>query len=372
MKRIILSLLLCASFLLPLFSQEVLVETYENNVDLWIILPYELFILSQTNPFTEYQITVQLKNNKARQVSVNEYTMQIPNHSWLADCAIPIKQSQALSAGAYSLNLILRNKVLGDKRNYARYFEVKNQATEIGAAFLLAERAGFEYIPSTMDMKKLTKLTLKQSFGIPASKIALICDNARYDVENPASPFQINIKDICASDSLQSFEVMLTEENIGYKNEGFLYKPWFSYSLKYSVKDQMAQLRYIANQNEWKVLRKVPKDTQNQAIESFWQAKDPSPGTIRNELRERFYQLVLKADDQFSVHKTMPGWKSDRGRIYIKYGDPDQIVNDAFPVGKAPSITWHYYRLNTSFIFTDERGFGQYTLRNKDDEYLDN
>ena len=49
----------------------------------------------------------------------------------------------------------------------------------------------------------------------------------------------------------------------------------------------------------------------------------------------------------------------------------DQIINDAFPIGRAPSITWHYFRLNRSFIFADERGFGQYRLRNKDEEYKD-
>ena len=47
------------------------------------------------------------------------------------------------------------------------------------------------------------------------------------------------------------------ESNIYYKMEPFLYSPWFSYGLKYSTGDQLAQIRYIATQSEWQVLRKV-------------------------------------------------------------------------------------------------------------------
>jgi hypothetical protein len=90
---------------------------------------------------------------------------------------------------------------------------------------------------------------------------------------------------------------------------------------------------------------------------------------VRNENRERFYSRVLRADELFTIHKRLSGWRSDRGRIHIKFGEPEQIVNNAFPIGEAPSIKWYYYRLNRLFIFTDERGYGHYTLRNKDEEY---
>ena len=53
------------------------------------------------------------------------------------------------------------------------------------------------------------------------------------------------------------------------------------------------------------------------------------------------------------------------GRIYIIYGEPDQILSDVFPVGRLPSITWYYYSLNKVFVFYDFRGYGNYELRNK-------
>jgi len=65
----------------------------------------------------------------------------------------------------------------------------------------------------------------------------------------------------------------------------------------------------------------------------------------------------------------LKGWKSDRGRIYIKYGEPDEVYNEVHPLDLKPYIVWVYYRPNLVFVFMDMGGYGQYELRNKDEEY---
>lgn len=371
MLRLILISLLLLIGLLPLLAQEIMIETYENRADVWMILPYEIFRFGKDDSSAEYQISLQIKNSRGVQVAVDETQIYIPNREWLRGAAIPIHRNYILATGSHTLNLGIRNRKLGDKQSFSRSFNIGSQATELGQAYLIAQRDGVSYIPDSMSLRHLDSLKLSQSFALGASLLSLNIDGERFLFQNPQSPFEIDLMEIARTDSISALRIELDEMNIRYHIEPLLYRPWFSFNLRYSLKDQMEQLRYVANQNEWRVLRRVPNNKFADAIESFWQANDPTPGTLRNENREFFYQRVMQADEQFSIHSRMKGWKSDRGRIFIKFGEPDQVVNDSFPIGRAPSITWHYFRLNRSFVFTDERGFGQYTLRNKDEEYLD-
>ncbi len=371
MAKKLFSLLLLGLLLLPIAAQEIIFERYESGVDIWIILPYELIHFGSGDASAEYHVSTQIKDSKGKQVAVKEQILEIPSRSWLQDAAIPIVQSHDLPTGSYSLNITLRNPKLGDKQNYERSFNVGSQATEIGQAYLIATREGFRYIPSTLAMGELQSLLLRLSFAVDAQSLSLTIDGNTHNFELSYSPFELDLKEITEQDSIAELSLAITEKNIRYQLEPLLYRQWFSFGIRYSLKDQLDQLRYVASQNEWRVLRRVPKNKYHNAIESFWQANDPTPGTIRNENRDLFNQRVQNADERFSIHKRMQGWKSDRGRIYIKFGEPDQITTDAFPIGRPPSISWHYFRLNRVFVFTDERGFGQYDLRNKDDEYID-
>lgn len=370
LRRILFSIILVLG-LIPLMGQEIMFETYDHGTDIWILLPYDLFHFGNNEDVAQYQVSLQIKNSRGSQVATDETQIMIPNREWLHGTAIPIRRSYDLSTGTHNLNLSLRNRKLGDKQNFNKSFNVGSQATELGQAYVIATRDDFSYIPENLELHNLQSLKLVHSFAIGASRLILELDQVKQLYDDPQSPVEIDLTSLAEGDSISSLRLSLDEMNIRYQIEPLLYRPWFSFNHRYSLKDQMEQIRYIANQNEWRVLRKVAANKHSDAIESFWQAKDPSPGTLRNEYREYFYQRVLYADEHFTIHSRLKGWKSDRGRIYIKFGEPDQIINDAFPIGRAPSITWHYFRLNRSFIFADERGFGQYRLRNKDEEYKD-
>lgn len=357
--------------IMPILAQEIMIENYDSGIDIWIILPYDLFQFGSDKDFAEYQISTQILNRQKKQVAIDEKLLQIPKKDWLGQSAIPVRQHYQLGYGDYELNLNLRNRDLGDRQSYSRKFQIGTRYTEIGQAYLVAAREGVSYIPAALALAEVDSLKLHHSFTLPAESLKINLDDETYSFEYPQSPFELDLKSITGQDSVNTMVIALTEMNIRYNLEPLLYRPWFSFNILYSKKDQLHQLRYLASQNEWNVLSKVPKDKYHEAIESFWQANDPTLGTLRNENRELFNHRVMIADQRYTIHKRLQGWRSDRGRIYIKFGEPDQITSDAFPIGRDPSISWHYFRLNRTFVFVDEKGFGQYTLRNKEDEYLD-
>jgi GWxTD domain-containing protein len=73
------------------------------------------------------------------------------------------------------------------------------------------------------------------------------------------------------------------------------------------------------------------KDESEHFIEQFWLRRDPTPGTPENEFKEEHYRRIAYANEHYA--SKIPGWKTDRGRIYITYGPPDEI--DSHPSGGA-------------------------------------
>ena len=87
-------------------------------------------------------------------------------------------------------------------------------------------------------------------------------------------------------------------------------------------------IRYIAQKDELKTFKKLKKDTDRALfIDRFWARRDPTPETLQNEYRQIFWERVKGANDLF-LDSAGPGWKTDRGKIYILYGPPTKIEED--------------------------------------------
>ena len=81
---------------------------------------------------------------------------------------------------------------------------------------------------------------------------------------------------------------------------------------------------YIITDEERSAFTRLQTDEEReQFIENFWLRRDPSPDTVENEFREEHYRRIAYANEHFA--SGIPGWKTDRGRIYITYGPPDEI-----------------------------------------------
>jgi GWxTD domain-containing protein len=87
---------------------------------------------------------------------------------------------------------------------------------------------------------------------------------------------------------------------------------------------------YIITDEEKQAFKRLKTDEERQQfVEQFWLRRDPTPDTEENEFKEEHYRRIAYANDHYA--SGIPGWKTDRGMIYIKYGPPDEI--DAHPSG---------------------------------------
>lgn len=125
----------------------------------------------------------------------------------------------------------------------------------------------------------------------------------------------------------------------------------------------VAQLSLIERGSELKSIRKALEDTPeivDSLIELFWAVKDPTPNTKLNEFREEFYRRIAIANIRFRSSRT--GWKSDRGRIYIIYGEPNDTESHPFDLDNRAYEIWYYYSPKRTFYFEDRWGDGTYEL----------
>ena len=83
-------------------------------------------------------------------------------------------------------------------------------------------------------------------------------------------------------------------------------------------------VRYIITPEERKAFVQMATDEERENfIESFWMRRDPTPDSMENEYKEEHYRRIAYANDRYA--SGIPGWRTDRGRIYIAYGPPDEI-----------------------------------------------
>lgn len=97
----------------------------------------------------------------------------------------------------------------------------------------------------------------------------------------------------------------------------------------------------------------------------FWRRRDPDPSTPRNEARDEFYRKIDYANRTFREGGRNPqaGWRSDRGRIYIQHGPPDDMLARQQEGEAPPYQVWRYTRgQRRYYIFADRTGFGAYNL----------
>jgi GWxTD domain-containing protein len=111
-------------------------------------------------------------------------------------------------------------------------------------------------------------------------------------------------------------------------------------------------------------------DGKRSFLRRFWAKRDPSPGTPQNEVEATYYARIAQVDHEFREGGSarIPGWRTDRGRIYIKYGAPDEVLSRPQAGGSNPYVVWKYTRGRPlKYVFMDQTQFGNYALIYTDD-----
>ena len=136
---------------------------------------------------------------------------------------------------------------------------------------------------------------------------------------------------------------------------------------------------WIITADERAVFYKLANDEEReQFIEQFWLRRDPTPDTLENEFKEEHYRRIAYANEHFA--SGIPGWKTDRGRIYIMHGMPDDIEEHSSggayerpaeegggTTSTYPFVKWRYRHLdgvgdNIELEFVDPTGSGEFRL----------
>jgi GWxTD domain-containing protein len=120
---------------------------------------------------------------------------------------------------------------------------------------------------------------------------------------------------------------------------------------------------YIIQPEEKAAFEKLQTNPEREMfIEQFWLRRDPTPGTVENEFKEEHYRRIAYANGHFI--ESVPGWKTNRGMYYIRFGPPDEIEDH---MSAQPRFqTWRYRdipgRGPVMIVFTDVNGTGDYVL----------
>lgn len=130
----------------------------------------------------------------------------------------------------------------------------------------------------------------------------------------------------------------------------------------------LEQAQYLLSDDDKSMLKALEVAAQKSFVGRLWRQLDPRPETPANEFREEYYKRVRYAEEKFSSGFS-PGWKSDRGRIAIKFGAPNEVERYPAKTTARPYEVWTYYREGRKqFIFADIEGFGKYVLIYSSDE----
>ncbi len=124
-------------------------------------------------------------------------------------------------------------------------------------------------------------------------------------------------------------------------------------------------LQLIMTGSERKIFSKLPdEESREEFMREFWEKRDPDLSTEENEFKEEFKIRLAYANLRFKS-EGKPGWKTDRGRIYVYLGPPDQVYQE--PYLNYPNlkgrILWVYYRHSLGVEFLDRIGSGIFDMR---------
>lgn len=137
-----------------------------------------------------------------------------------------------------------------------------------------------------------------------------------------------------------------------------------------AYKNWLDEVHWIISDYEKEAFLSIDKDEdRDRFIKLFWENRDPTPGTEKNEFKEEHYARYAYANKYYGRESPMPGWKTDRGRVYILLGKPEFIRKEHGSFELNPMELWQYARYkgyglpgSLYFIFFQEKGAGGYRL----------
>ncbi len=352
-----------------IFSLDIFAEKNKNSHQVLIIIPERDFSKNNDNQKMleiDSEINVKIFRNKTKPIYEVSKTLKfrIPNRI-NENANIPIFLAPNLKAGYYRFTVRIYNKREDIKSEYKEIVSVPRTSEEINNVYLFAYENGTLIAPTIPIMKKNDYDSLR----VVGSFNKKIIKKIRFEYSDKKSRnFNINDNEFemnLPNDKYKKTGLkMIFGDNLFYQDlDFFTFTKRFQFT--YSVKEQLKQLSLIIKNSDFKYLKSVPKLQLQTEISKFWNLNNPNSEYGENQFQKIFYQRIIYADENFTVRGYLPGWRTDRGKIYVKYGKPDEVYNNNYPLKKKANIIWKYYKIDKIFVFYDFRGYGNYELEDK-------
>jgi GWxTD domain-containing protein len=155
---------------------------------------------------------------------------------------------------------------------------------------------------------------------------------------------------------------MLSRAVVGQESLGAQLSPEYQRWLDEDV-------HWIITSQEGKEFLKLASDqARDQFVIDFWKRRNPTPGGKENPFKEEHYRRLAFSNEHFAAG--IPGWKTDRGKIYVIHGAPDSIAAHPSTSEGPPNEVWRYHHMNgggddVTLKFVDSCYCGDYRLQNE-------
>jgi len=274
-------------------------------------------------------------NNKESIFYKNTFEV-IPNPSLIYGLGLPVLYYYA---EIYNINTIDADKYVVEWRIYDSFGNVVKSGKKLrmktaANAIVEAGTVNLSNLPSGTYRFVLTAIDTSKNKGVSSIK--------RFYIYNP---------NITPTDTFQIAKGYdLTSEYAGMSET--------------ELDKEFAMARYIATPEEINRYKQLKgEDAKRKFLADFWVKRDPDKSTPINEMKIEYFKRVEYANQHFSVGNK-EGWKTDRGRVYIMYGPPDEYERHPSEVDSKPYEIWYYHNIEggVEFVFVDKSGFSDYIL----------
>lgn len=280
-------------------------------------------------------------------------------------------------------NSIMQIEHDSKNRFYKNTFEVKPHPSKVFGLYqpvLFYYLETYNIVPSDSD-KYYTRAVIKNSLGnevISHEKAKRKANSSSVEVG------MMNISKLRSGSYIFSYSVTDSTDHTSYTSSKriFIYNPSLPpdtlvtptatgvESSEYATMtdaelDKMfEQSRYVATGDEISRYKKLSGvSAKRKAVFDFWNSRDEDRITPQNETKQEYFRRVAYANQKYKTG-FREGWRTDRGRVYITYGPPDDIERHANELDVKPYEIWFYNSIQggVQFIFGDRTGFSDYVL----------
>lgn len=306
---------------------------------------------------------------------------------FVMDVTVPAYRSDSLTMSSLQLASKIEKSTRQNEFSKNTFQVIPNPETIFGAAIPIlyyygeaynlaydSTREGhYEVTPLIRDLqgRDIRKFTSRQ-YKKPGSSVVLVGGYNIMGLPTGHYRFELILKDLDSgqeTSASRDFTLLKPGQPLPPDSTGKIVfksrRPLFQYQQfsEEQLDREFESARYIATDEEKKIYRTLDTPAKREFLAAFWKHRDSDPKTPLNEFRLDYLRRVRYAD-QFFGSSRKRGSLTDRGRVLLTYGRPDEIERHYMDISTKPYEIWRYNELEGGviFIFADLTGFGDFEL----------